>query len=99
MDPTASAQALTVLSPGLQWGFAFFCLLLLGIIVWQFRLVIKVVQQNNRVIERNTAAIVAVTKDAEETKAEVRQLRDQLLQRSCLLDRTKLKSMLATEQG
>lgn len=79
------AQALTTLAPVLQWGFAGFCLLLLGVIVWLIRQLLQILRANNRVIERNTAAIIAVTKDTEETRDEVRALREELMRRTCMM--------------
>lgn len=84
------SAAVETLTPTLQYGFAGFSLVLVGVIVWLIRQLLRVLNQNNRVISGNTAAIVAVTKDTSETKQEVRQLREELLKRTCLLQRHQL---------
>lgn len=73
------------MTPTLQYGFAGFSLILVGVIVWLIRQLLRVLSQNNRVISNNTAAIVAVTKDTEATKDEVRRLRELLMTRTCVL--------------
>jgi len=83
------------LTPTLQYGFAGFSLILVGVIVWLIRQLLQVLKANNRVISSNTAAIVAVTKDTEETKEEVRKLREELLHRTCLLTREQIKQLAA----
>jgi hypothetical protein len=85
MDPLTVAQAAKAITPVLDYGFAGFALVLVGVIVWLIRQLLTVLRQNNRVIERNTAAIVAITKDTEDTKRQVALLREELLKRSCLL--------------
>jgi cell division protein FtsB len=87
------AAAVETLTPTLQYGFAGFSLILVGVIVWLIRQLLRVLNQNNRVISNNTSAIVAVTKDTEETKAEVRALREELMKRSCLLTRAELRQL------
>lgn len=81
------------LTPTLQYGFAGFSLVLVGVIVWLIRQLLRVLQITNRVVSANTAAIVAVTKDTEETKAEVRGLREELMKRTCLLTPQQLKQL------
>ena len=53
-----------VSDPIIQYGFAGFCSVLLGIIVWLIKrfsaLLIKLYERNDQVIDRNTRAIVDV---------------------------------------
>jgi hypothetical protein len=85
MDPTVPAQALNALTPILQYGFAGFSLLLLGVIVWLVRQLINVLRANNRALDRLTAALVTVTRDTNETRGEVRELREELMKRTCMV--------------
>ena len=87
------SAAVETLTPTLQYGFAGFSLILVGVIVWLIRQLLRVLNQNNKVISGNTAAIVAVTRDTQETKTEVRQLREELMKRTCLLTRQQLQHL------
>ena len=95
MDPTAAAQSLVNLTPILQYGFAGFSLVLVGVIVWLIRQLLQVLRANNRAQHLVTSALVKVTEDTGETRHEVRQLREELLKRSCLLTPANLKQLAA----
>jgi cell division protein FtsB len=95
MDATTT-ESLINLSPILQYGFAGFSLVLVGVIVWLIRQLLGVLRANNRALSQLTSALVKVTEDTGETRTEVRQLREELLKRSCLLTSERLKQ-LATQ--
>jgi hypothetical protein len=79
MDPTI----ITPLAPVLQWGFAGFCLLLLGIIVWQTKQLLNVIKANNRVVTQCTRAIEGARETSEEVRTELRAMRDEQLRHGC----------------
>ena len=79
------AAVFEVWSPLIQGGFAVFALLLLGINVWLVKQLLRVLKDNNRVIAGNSRAIEAVAMIATDTKILMQDIRDQLLQRPCLM--------------
>ena len=80
------AEVFEVWSPLIQGGFAVFALLLLGINVWLVKQLLRVLKDNNRVIAGNSRAIEAVAMIATDTKVLMQDIRDQLLQRPCLME-------------
>jgi cell division protein FtsB len=94
MDATTT-ESLINLSPILQYGFAGFSLVLVGVIVWLIRQLLGVLRANNRALSQLTSALVKVTEDTGETRTEIRQLREELLKRSCLLTSERLKQLAA----
>jgi cell division protein FtsB len=89
MDPTT----ITPLTSVLQYGFAGFSLVLVGVIVWLIRQLLAVLRANNRALASLTAALVKVTGDTGETRDEVRQLREELLKRTCMLSQQELQKL------
>lgn len=80
------AEVFEVWSPLIQGGFAVFALLLLGINFWLVKQLLRVLKDNNRVIAGNSRAIESVAMIATDTKALMQDIRDQLLQRPCLME-------------
>jgi len=78
-------EVFEVWSPLIQGGFAVFALLLLGINVWLVKQLLRVLKDNNRVIAGNSRAIEAVATIATDTRILMQDIRDQLLQRPCLI--------------
>lgn len=76
-----------VSNPMIQWGFAGFAFTLLGIVVWLIRVLIGVLQENNRVIGRNTEVMAKANEQAAETFKLLIGIKDQLLQRPCLMEK------------
>jgi F0F1-type ATP synthase membrane subunit b/b' len=74
-----------VWSPLIQGGFAVFALLLLAINVWLVKQLLRVLKDNNRVIAGNSRAIESVAAVATDTRGLMKDIRDQLLQRPCLM--------------
>lgn len=79
-------------SPAIQYGFAGFSVLLLIVIVWLIKQLLKTIDgnnqllsQNNKVIAGNTEAIKTVNETARDTRGLMKDIRDQLLSRPCLL--------------
>ncbi len=79
------AEVFEVWSPLIQGGFAVFALLLLGINVWLVKQLLRVLKDNNRVIAGNSRAIESVATIATDTRMLMKDIRDQLLQRPCLM--------------
>ncbi len=79
------AEVFEVWSPLIQGGFAVFALLLLGINVWLVKQLLRVLKDNNRVIAGNSRAIESVALIATDTRMLMKDIRDQLLQRPCLM--------------
>jgi F0F1-type ATP synthase membrane subunit b/b' len=78
-------EVIQLWSPLIQGGFAVFALLLLGVNVWLVKQLLRVLKDNNRVIAGNSQAIKAVATIASDTKILMQDIRDQLLQRPCLI--------------
>jgi len=80
-------DTLHVWSPWIQLGFAGFAFALLGVVVWLVRQLLRVLRDNTTVICGNTSAIESVNTTADETRDLMRDVRDQLLARPCLMSK------------
>ena len=69
------------MSPLIQYGFAGFSLILLGVLIWLIRELLGVLKENNKVISENTAAIRMVDKNTTDSFKIMVEIKDQLLQR------------------
>jgi hypothetical protein len=76
-------DGIITLTPALQWGFAGFALILLGVIVWLVAKLLDVLKGNNQVISSNTSAIKEVTCAVRETHSTTKDLRDRVLSFHC----------------
>ena len=72
------------MSPLIQYGFAGFSLILLGVLIWLIRELLLVLKENNRVIAENTQAIKSVDKNTTNTFAIMVEIKDELLKRPCI---------------
>lgn len=73
-----------IMSPLLQYGFAGFSLILLGVLVWLIRELLAVLKANNKVIAENTQAIKTVDKNTSDTFGIMVVIKDELLKRPCI---------------
>jgi len=73
-----------LMTPIMQYGFAGFSVILLGILIWLVRELLKVLKENNKVIATNTAAIVQVDEHAKNTLAVSIECKNELLKRPCI---------------
>lgn len=87
MDPTT----IVPLAPVLQWGFAGFSLLLLGIVVWQFKQLLAVLKTTNRVVTSCTHAIEGARETSEQVRTELRAMRDEQLRHGCPFSASQLQ--------
>jgi len=71
-------------SPAVQWGFAGFSFVLLGIIVWLVRHLLRVLHETNRVISENTAVMRTITASQSSLLELMRDVHDNLISRPCL---------------
>jgi len=78
-------ESLDCWSPVIQGGFAVFALILLAVIVWLVKQLLRVLRDNNAVIAGNTQAIESVAAIASDTRQLMQQIRDELFKRPCLL--------------
>lgn len=78
-------EIVNVWSGPIQGGFAVFCILLLGVVVWLVKQLMVAYRDNQRVISGNTSAIESVNHIASDTKHLMSDIRDQLLSRPCML--------------
>ena len=83
-----------LLTPLIQYGFAGFCAVLIGIIVWLIAKLLDVLRQTNRTIARNTEAVSRQAderiQDRELSKQHMELLRsinDKLLSRPCIAEK------------
>lgn len=74
-----------VAAPFIQYGFAGFCVLQLGVLVWMAKGLFQVLTENNKVIERNTAAIEKMNEGQNSEMALIRDLRDKVMSRHCMV--------------
>jgi len=84
------------LTPIVQYGFAGFCAVLIGIIVWLISKLLDVLRQTNETIAKNTDAvnrqIEAQKQDrtlAEQHMTLLRSINDKLLSRPCIAEKGK----------
>lgn len=78
-------QAASLFSPMVQYGFAGFCFLLLGLVFWMIRKLLDIIVKNNEVIERNTSTIGNLLNQSKDELVILRSIHDKLLQRPCLV--------------
>ena len=81
-------------SPVIQYGFAGFAVLLLGVVVWLIRQLLKVLKETGEIIRGNTLALDAVSSTAGQSRELMSQIRDQLLSRPCMLTEKELQERL-----
>jgi F0F1-type ATP synthase membrane subunit b/b' len=74
-----------IFAPYIQLGFAGFAFLLVFVIVWLIRRLLNILDKTNQIIAGNTEAINRVHEASEDQKALMKDIRDQLFQRPCLL--------------
>ncbi len=73
-----------IASPLLQYGFAGFSAVLLGLVIWLIKKLLSVIEANSRVIEENTAAIRDLTVMTSDLLKLNRSLHDKLISRPCI---------------
>jgi len=73
-----------LLSPMIQYGFAGFAVLQLGVIIWTIKKLVSVLEQNSRVIEANTNAINQVSGKSGVAIRIMEDIRRKLLSRPCI---------------
>jgi hypothetical protein len=79
-----------IFAPYIQLGFAGFAFLLVFVIVWLIRRLLAILDQTGKIISGNTEAINRVHEAAEDQKALMKDIRDQLFQRPCLLQKERI---------
>lgn len=84
---------ITLMSPYIQFGFAGFAFVMLGVVVWMIRNLLKVMRETNTVIGGNTEIIGAVHSSMDETKLLAVEIKDRQLSRPCMLPE-KLKDQI-----
>ena len=72
-------------APYIQFGFAGFAFLLVLVIVWLIRRLLTILEQTGEIIAGNTTAINRVHESIEDQKTLMRDIRDELFKRPCLL--------------
>lgn len=81
-----NSETSVIMSPLLQYGFAGFSIVLLGVLVWLIRELLSVLKENNRVIAENTQAIIAVDKNTTNAFEIMGEIKDELLKRPCIAE-------------
>ena len=82
MDPGAETLV-TLLSPVLQWGFAGFALILLGVLVWTIQQLLGALRSTDDVVANNTQALDRQTSLVQEVRRTTTDLRDRVLAFDC----------------
>ena len=80
-------ETVNLAAPWMQLGFAGLSVVLLAIIVWLIRRLLGILDHNNQIIAANTHAIIELRKTTSEELKLVRDLREKMLQRPCLVER------------
>ena len=88
---------LSVMSPSMQYGFAGFAFLLLGVVVWMIKQLLKVLKDTNTVVGNNTQVMNSVHETAGETRELMIEVKDQLLSRPCLMQSAERAKLAATQ--
>ena len=78
------STAKLIFSPVIQYGFAGFCVILLGIIIWMIKRLLGVLEKNSEVISANTNAIQNTQRTMTETRDLTIEVKDILNQRPCI---------------
>ena len=73
-----------VTQPLVQYGFAGFAAVLLGLVIWLIRKLLGVLERNSEVIARNTDAIRDLTSMTHDLLKLNRSLHDKIISRPCI---------------
>jgi hypothetical protein len=73
-----------LLDPIMQYGFAGMCAVLLMILVWLIRNLIKLLEKTNQIISANTQAICQVDQHSLEALKLMRDTHDKIIARPCV---------------
>lgn len=82
-------------SPVIQYGFAGFSVLLLMMIVWLVKQLLRVLQETNEIIRRNTEALNSMNATAMRSRELMDSIHDCLLARPCLMDEEELRKKIS----
>jgi hypothetical protein len=73
-----------LMDPIMQYGFAGMCAVLLMILVWLIRNLIKLLEKTNQIISANTQAICQVDQHSLEALKILRDTHDKIIARPCV---------------
>jgi hypothetical protein len=97
---TGTETVSILLNPIIQYGFAGFCAILLGMEVWHVKTLIRVITEHNQlvissnaVIAKNTETIAQVLQSVADMALEARRVFEVMLSRPCLLDPQVLRQL------
>jgi uncharacterized membrane protein YccC len=76
-----------MLAPIVQYGFAGFAVVLLAVLVWLIKQLLSLQEKTNRLIEANIEAIRELSNRTGDELKLIRELRDRLLARPCLISK------------
>ena len=76
-----------MISPIVNYGFAGFAAVLLGVVVWLIKKLLVVLERNSEVIVRNTEAIRDLTSMTSDLLKLNRSLHDKIISRPCIAER------------
>jgi len=79
-------NTVSVFVPFVQYGFAGFSFVLLGVIFWMIRKLIDVVSKNSEVITINTKTIESLMEHSNEGISLMRDIYERLLSRPCMME-------------
>jgi len=78
-------------NPVIQYGFAGFCMVLVGVIIWLIKQLLNMIKETHKVVTANTAAIDKLVNNTDTTihqiehvQTAVYSLRDKLVSRPCI---------------
>lgn len=76
-------DGIITLAPALQWGFAGFALILLGVLVWLIGQLLTLLRATNEIISANTGAIHENNVLVERVQKTTQDVRDRILTFKC----------------
>ena len=83
--PDVMQSAAAVITPVMQWGFAGFAMVMVGINVWLIKRLLGLLDANNKIIAENTRARWEVAKLINAALRILRGVNERLLSRPCKL--------------
>lgn len=77
-------QVTSLFNPLVQYGFAGFCFVLVGVIIWLICQLLGVIKENNKIIQDNSSAITKLISTTNKNNETGDKLKELLLQRPCI---------------
>lgn len=84
MEPKTVSDTATIMSPVIQYGFAGFAVILLGVVVWMISRLMTILKETTAAINHNTEVISSLLKATTDHGELLRSCHEKLLARPCI---------------